>query len=231
MSLFVIADLHLSFGCDKPMDVFPGWKDYTRKLEENWRSTVTDSDTVVIAGDISWAMKLEETEQDFAFIHSLPGTKILLKGNHDYWWSTKTKIDRFLQEKGFSSMKILHNNAYIIEGVAVCGTRGWLYNSETEEDVKIVNRETGRLLASLRDAAEQDGSARPIVFLHYPPVYGSMACAGILEALEEHRIAQCYFGHIHGNQASKKAVRGHYNGIKMHLISCDYVDFTPVLVK
>lgn len=154
MSLFVIADLHLSFGCNKPMDVFPGWKDYTQRLEQNWRSLVKESDTVVIAGDISWAMKLEETEQDFSFIHRLPGQKILMKGNHDYWWSTKSKIERFLQEKGFTSMKVLHNNAYIVEDVAVCGTRGWLYNSETEEDVKIVNREVGRLVASLNDAAK-----------------------------------------------------------------------------
>lgn len=231
MSLFVIADLHLSFGCNKPMDVFPGWKDYTQRLEQNWRSLVKESDTVVIAGDISWAMKLEETEQDFAFIHNLPGEKILMKGNHDYWWSTKSKIDRFLQEKGFTSMKVLHNNAYIVEDVAICGTRGWLYNSETEEDVKIVNREVGRLAASLDDASRQDAHAQPIVFLHYPPAYGNMVCAGILDVLETRHIEQCYFGHIHGNQASKKAVRGNYHGIKMHLISCDYVNFMPILVK
>ena len=231
MSLFVIADLHLSFGCNKPMDVFPGWKDYTQRLEQNWRSLVKESDTVVIAGDVSWAMKLEEAEQDFAFIHRLPGQKILMKGNHDYWWSTKSKIERFLQEKGFTSMKVLHNNAYIVENVAVCGTRGWLYNSETEEDIKIVNREVGRLVASLDDAVRQDAHAQPIVFLHYPPVYGNMACAGILDVLETRHIEQCYFGHIHGNQASKKAVRGNYHGIKMHLISCDYVNFMPILVK
>lgn len=231
MSLFVIADLHLSFGCNKPMDVFPGWKDYTQRLEQNWRSLVKESDTVVIAGDVSWAMKLEETEQDFAFIHRLPGQKILMKGNHDYWWSTKSKIERFLQEKGFTSMKVLHNNAYIVENVAVCGTRGWLYNSETEEDIKIVNREVGRLVASLDEAVRQDAHAQPIVFLHYPPVYGNMACAGILDVLETRHIEQCYFGHIHGNQASKKAVRGNYHGIKMHLISCDYVNFMPILVK
>ena len=217
MSLFVIADLHLSFGCNKPMDVFPGWKDYTQRLEQNWRSLVKESDTVVIAGDISWAMKLEETEQDFAFIHHLPGEKILMKGNHDYWWSTKSKIERFLQEKGFTSMKVLHNNAYIVEDVAICGTRGWLYNSETEEDIKIVNREVGRLVASLDDAARQDAHAQPIVFLHYPPVYGNMACAGILDVLETRHIEQCYFGHIHGNQASKKAVRGNYHGIKLYM--------------
>lgn len=230
MSLFVIADLHLSFGCDKPMDVFSGWKDYTQRLERNWRNIVTESDTVVIAGDISWAMKLEEAEKDFRFIHQLPGKKILMKGNHDYWWSTKHKIDTFLQNKGFTSMQVLHNNAYIVDGVAICGTRGWLYNSQTEEDVKIVNREVGRLTASLNDA-EKNGQAEPVVFLHYPPVYGSMACTEILNVLEQRNIRQCYFGHIHGNQASKRAVRGRYHGIKMHLISCDYVEFMPILVN
>lgn len=231
MSLFVIADLHLSFGCNKPMDVFTGWKDYTKRLEQNWRKLVGESDTVVIAGDISWAMKLEETEKDFAYIHNLPGQKILMKGNHDYWWSTKSKIDTFLQEKGFTSLKILHNNAYIADGIAVCGTRGWLYNSETEEDVKIVNREVGRLTASLDDAARQDSNAEPIVFLHYPPVYDTMACTEILEVLEKRNVNRCYFGHIHGNQASKRAVKGDYHGIKMHLISCDYVGFMPILVR
>lgn len=231
MSLFVIADLHLSFGCNKPMDVFTGWKDYTKRLEQNWRKLVGESDTVVIAGDISWAMKLEETEKDFAYIHNLPGQKILMKGNHDYWWSTKSKIDTFLQEKGFTSLKILHNNAYIVDGIAICGTRGWLYNSETEEDVKIVNREVGRLTASLDDAARQDSNAEPIAFLHYPPVYDTMACTEILEVLEKRNVNRCYFGHIHGNQASKRAVKGDYHGIKMHLISCDYVGFMPILVR
>lgn len=231
MALFVIADLHLSFGCNKPMDVFPGWKDYTQRLEQNWHNTVTKDDTVVIAGDISWAMKLEEAERDFAFIHQLPGNKILMKGNHDYWWSTKTKIEQFLQANGFDTLQVLHNNAYFAQGAAICGTRGWLYNSKTEEDIKIVSREVGRLIASLDDAKRQQPEVTPIVFLHYPPVYGNMACAEILQVLEQRGVHTCYFGHVHGNQASQKAVKGTYNGIKMHLISCDYIDFTPVLVK
>ena len=230
MALFVIADLHLSFGNNKPMDIFAGWENYTQHLERNWRETVTQDDTVVLAGDISWAMKLEETEQDFAFIHSLPGKKILIKGNHDYWWSTKSRIEQFLQEKGFTSLRVLHNNAYIEQGITVCGTRGWLYHSETSQDEKIVSREVGRLIASLEDAKRQDEAAQPIVFLHYPPVYGDMACQEIIKVLQDYEVAQCYFGHIHGNRASKKAVVGHYQGIKMHLISCDYVRFTPVEV-
>ncbi len=231
MSLFVLADLHLSLGADKPMDVFPGWQNYVQKLKENWIKLVKPSDTVVVAGDISWAMKLEETVADFDFLHSLPGTKLLLKGNHDYWWSTKNKITAFLDQHQFHSIGILHNDAFVAEGKALCGTRGWLYNSETPEDQKIVRREVGRLRASLDAAKQKDPHAERMVFLHYPPVYGHMACAEILEVLEQEKIRTCYFGHIHGNQASKRAIRGHYNGIKMHLISCDYVNFTPVLIR
>ena len=228
MALYVIADLHLSLGADKPMDVFPGWKDYVQRLEKNWTSLVSPEDTVVVAGDISWAMKLEEAVADFAFLNGLPGEKLLLKGNHDYWWSTRSKIDAFFQEQGFSTLHILHNCAYRVGDVAVCGTRGWLYNSETAEDKKIVAREAGRLLASLAEGEKLGGE--PMVFLHYPPVYDSMECGGILDILEERRISHCYFGHIHGQYAARKALVGEYRGVRMHLISCDFVNFTPVLV-
>ena len=144
MSLFAIADLHLSLNGEKPMDVFKGWHNYVERLEKNWRRVVQEGDTVVIAGDISWAMKLEDALLDFQFLHSLPGEKILLKGNHDYWWSTRSKIDQFLAEQGFFDMKVLHNCAYLVEGKALFGTRGWLYNSATAEDKKIVAREAGR---------------------------------------------------------------------------------------
>lgn len=231
MALFVIADLHLSLGGSKPMDVFRGWENYVERLEHQWRAIVTPQDTVVIAGDISWGMSLEESREDFAWIDALPGTKILMKGNHDYWWTTKTKIESFFEKEGFSTLRVLHNNAYLAEGKAICGSRGWLYNAEKEEDIKIVNREVGRLNASLDDAQKRFPQAEPIVFLHYPPVYGTMACAGILQVLEQRNIKRCYFGHIHGNQASKRAVKGQWNGIKMHLISCDYVGFTPVLIR
>ena len=228
MALYVIADLHLSLGADKPMDVFPGWQDYVERLEDNWRATVAPEDTVVIAGDISWSMLLEVCVKDFAFIDSLPGEKLLMKGNHDYWWSTRNKIDHFLTDHGFSSMKILHNCAYRVGSRAVCGTRGWLYNSETEEDRKIVNREAGRLLASLQAAKALGGI--PVVFLHYPPVYDGMECQALLDIMVENGIPDCYFGHIHGQYAAKKALRGEYKGVRMHLISCDFVNFRPVLV-
>lgn len=228
MALFVIADLHLSFGTDKPMDVFPGWENYTAKLEENWNRLVKPEDTVVIAGDISWAMKLEETYEDFSFIHRLPGKKLLLKGNHDYWWSTKTKIEQYLSVNGFDDMSVVFNCAYETDGKIIFGTRGWLYNAATDEDMKIVNREVGRLRLSLEDAKNYRGEK--VAFLHYPPVYDNMECREILQVLLDNNIKDCYFGHIHGKQAGRKAPTGEYKGIRMHLISCDYVGFTPVRV-
>lgn len=228
MALFVIADLHLSLGEDKPMDVFRGWEDYVERLKKNWRDLVGEEDTVVIAGDISWAMKLEDSLADFAFLHALPGRKIILKGNHDYWWSTRSKIDSFFSEHGFFDLQILHNCAYRVGDRALCGTRGWLYNSETEEDKKIVNREAGRLLASIEEAKSLGGELT--AFLHYPPIYDGMECRELLDILAENEVKDCYFGHIHGQYAAKKALVGEYRGVRMHLVSCDFVKFSPVFI-
>ena len=134
MSLFAIADTHLSFGTDKPMDIFGGWSDYTERLGKNWRAVVSDDDTVVIAGDISWAMKLEEAKADFSFLDSLTGKKLIIKGNHDYWWQTKKKLDLFLTENGFDTIEILFNNAYRVGDFTVCGSRGWFYDAQTSAD-------------------------------------------------------------------------------------------------
>ncbi len=228
MALFVIADLHLSLGTDKPMDVFKGWEGYVSRLEKNWRSVVDPEDTVVIAGDISWAMNLEDSLADFSFIHSLPGTKLLMKGNHDYWWTTRSKIDSFFAEHGLFTLKILHNCSYRVGDRALCGTRGWLYNSETAEDKKIVNREAGRLLASIQEARKLGGELT--AFLHYPPVYDGMECQELLDILVENGVKECYFGHIHGQYAARKALVGEYKGVRMRLISCDFVNFCPVLI-
>ena len=228
MALYAIADLHLSLGANKPMDVFEGWQGYVAKLEQHWCRIVKEEDTVVIAGDISWAMKLEETQKDFQFLNSLPGKKLLLKGNHDYWWSTKSKIDTYFTANGFDSLQIVHNNSYAVGEFGVCGTRGWLYNAASDEDIKIVKREVGRLNASIDHALAQ--GLQPIVFLHYPPVYDGMVCKEILEVLLSRGIRKCYFGHIHGTQASKRAVTGEYQGIELHLISCDYLGFAPLCV-
>ena len=152
MALFVIGDLHLSLGADKPMDIFPGWEGYLPRLEANWRKLISPGDTVVLAGDTSWAMKLEDTKTDFAFIQNLPGQKWLLKGNHDYWWTTARKMERYLTENGFDTMHILHNNACMVGDYALCGTRGWPFDDTNAQDAKIMAREAGRLRMSLRTA-------------------------------------------------------------------------------
>lgn len=225
MALYAIADVHLSLGADKPMDVFPGWEDYTRRLQENWHRLVKPDDTVVIAGDISWAMRLEDTREDFAYLHALPGKKLLLKGNHDYWWTTRRKMERYLETEGFTDITFVHNSAVPVQECAVCGTRGWLVGAMSEEDQKIVNREVGRLKTSLDEALRQDLS--PLVFLHYPPIYDGARCQPILDLLREYEITDCYYGHIHGRQAARRAPMGEYEGIRMHLLSCDYVRFMP----
>lgn len=229
MSLFSIADLHLSLGTDKPMDVFSGWTNYVDRLETTWKSLVCDDDTVVIGGDISWAMKLEETFADFTFINSLPGKKILIKGNHDYWWQTKKKMEDYIKNNHFDTISILFNNAFEVEDYAVCGTRGWFYDAEADEDKKILNREAGRLRTSV-EAAIKIGK-EPIAFLHYPPVYQGKECDEILSILTEYKIKKCYYGHIHGKNAFRYAQCGDYKGIDMHLVSCDYLNFIPKLVR
>ena len=225
MALYAIADVHLSLGADKPMDVFPGWEDYTRRLQENWCRLVKPDDTVVIAGDISWAMRLEDTREDFAYLHALPGKKLLLKGNHDYWWTTRRKMERYLETEGFTDITFVHNSAVPVQECAVCGTWGWLAGAMSEEAQKIVNREVGRLKTSLDEALRQDLS--PLVFLHYPPIYDGARCQPILDLLREYEITDCYYGHIHGRQAARRAPMGEYEGIRMHLLSCDYVRFMP----
>lgn len=169
MAIFVIGDLHLSLGADKPMDKFPGWQGYVQRIRENWLRLVTPGDTVVLAGDTSWGMKLEEAAPDFEFLEQLPGQKLLLKGNHDYWWTTARKMETYFEEQGFHSLHLLHNNAYHVEGLALCGTRSWLFEPDEPHDEKVMNRELGRLRASLQAAG--DSGEEKIVFLHYPPVY------------------------------------------------------------
>ena len=229
MSLFAIADLHLSLGTDKPMDNFPGWNKYVQRLEQNWHSLVTDEDTVVIAGDVSWGMSLEQTKEDFAFINNLPGKKLLMKGNHDYWWTTRKKMDEFLSDNGFYTLSILHNDTREVDKqFAVCGTRGWFYDAEADADKKVLMREVGRLNMSI--AAAKKTGLEPVVFLHYPPVYADAVCEEIMNVLREQQIDRCFYGHIHG-AGIRRAVNGTVDGIRLQLISCDSLSFTPLLVR
>lgn len=226
MAVYAIADLHLSFGTDKPMDVFRGWENYTDRIRNNWCRLIEKDDTVVIAGDISWAMDIKDTKADFAFIDSLPGKKLLIKGNHDYWWTTKAKMDRYLSDSGFDTLEILHNNCFVRDGGVICGSRGWFYDAETDEDMKVLNREAGRLRMSL-DAAVKTG-LEPVVFLHYPPIYNDTECGEITSVLREYGVRRCFYGHIHGGNAAKRAFEGERDGITYRLIACDHLGFTPL---
>lgn len=226
MSIFAISDLHLSLGTNKPMDIFRGWENYTKKIVANWERIVAQQDIVIIPGDTSWATKLEETEKDFLFLDKLPGKKILLKGNHDYWWGTTAKISQFLEKNNFKTISILHNDAYFFDGVSICGTRGWLYDGTAQSDEKIILRECGRLETSIKKGIELGGEL--VVFLHYPPVYGEFLCEEIFQIIKKYQIKHIFYGHIHGAGFNKSLPE--YDGVKLHLVSCDCIDFTPILV-
>lgn len=226
MSLFAIADTHLSFGTNKPMDTFEGWQNYTEKLKKNWNNLVSPEDYTVIAGDISWAMNFDELYKDFEFINSLNGKKIILKGNHDYWWNTISKMNKFVEENNFSSISFLHNNAYDFDGFSVCGSRGWFFDSEEEKDEKVLNREVMRIKTSIESAKNEE----KIVFLHYPPVTTNQNCEEILNILSVSGINKCYYGHLHG-AAAKFSVDDNVNGIDFKLISADKLNFVPYLIK
>ena len=226
MALFALGDLHLSLGADKPMSVFPGWEDHVARVEANWRRLVSPEDTVVICGDVSWSMKLEDTRADFAFIDSLPGKKYIIKGNHDYWWNTKKKMDAFLIENDFRSIEILHNNSFPYNGYSLCGTRGWSYDCPQSEQ-NILARECGRLKMSLDAGKALCGE--PLVFLHYPPVFSDYRCDEIMDVLHEYNVKTCCYGHLHST-SHLYAVTGMCEGIDMKLVSCDFARFMPVLI-
>ena len=228
MAVFAIADTHLSLSTGKKMDIFSGWSDYESRLESNWRRLVKDGDTVVIPGDISWCMTLEEGLEDFAFLDSLPGKKIIMKGNHDYWWSTRKKADEFFEKHSLSTLSILHNNAYACENIAVCGTRGWFFDAESDESKKIILREAGRLRASI--AAAKETGLEPLVFLHYPPVTLERRCDEIYSVLVEENIKRCYYGHLHSFSHATAVNGTNEDGIEFRLISADYLGFCPVLI-
>lgn len=224
MSLYAIGDLHLSLGTDKPMDVFGGrWENYVEKIKEGF-SVLNDDDLTVICGDISWGMSMDETLEDFKFIDRLPGKKIILKGNHDYWWTTATKAKKFFAENDITTIDILHNNCFKYENIALCGTRGWFYEESkgNEHDKKVMNREIMRLDASLKAA----GEGEKYVFMHYPPKYNNYECPEILELLRKYDVRRCIYGHIHGSGCAF-AFNGMYGNAKFDLVSADYIQFEP----
>lgn len=226
ISIFGISDLHLSLSADKPMDVFRGWDNYVERITANWNKIVTPQDTVVIPGDISWALKLEEATEDFKYINELPGTKIILKGNHDLWWATANKLNLFLEKNGFNTIKFIFNSTHCVGQYAICGSRGWFFD-EKEHSKKIIMREAGRLETSITKALET--GLQPLVFLHYPVVYKGEVCEELLQVLLKHGIKEVWYGHIHG--AGKQEPTIEYSGIKFHLIACDSIDFSPIIIR
>ncbi len=225
MSIFAIADLHLSLGIGKPMDIFgDNWINHEEKIKKNWLEKVKEDDLVLIPGDFSWAMYLEESLEDFKFINNLPGKKLLLKGNHDYWWNTLTKIRKFLDENNIKNIDFLHNNSYLFEDKIIAGTRGW---SEQEEQAeKIIKRENYRLKLSLQDGVQKYGKDKEIIVcMHYPPFnsYNDTEL-DFIKTMKAFNVTQCVYGHIHG-ESHKEAKQGLIDNIKIQMVSSDYLNF------
>lgn len=229
MAIYSISDLHLSFGVNKPMDVFRGWENYTELLKENWLNTVKAEDTVVLPGDFSWGLKTEETLNDFMYLNSLPGKKILLKGNHDFWWTTLKKNEDFLKSNGIDNVSFLQNGHYEVENIAICGARGWFLEDTDNFSQKISDREVIRLRFSL-ESAEKAGLDEKIVFLHFPPVYKDKICDNLIELMHQFNVKECYYGHIHGG-SSYDAFNGIYENISMKMVSADYLRFSPLKIR
>ena len=224
MALYAIGDLHLSLRSNKPMEIFgDGWRDYVARIREGF-SVLTEDDVTVLCGDLSWGMSLEESLEDFRFIDALPGKKYLLKGNHDYWWNTAAKMERFFAENGLTTMEILHNNCRFYGDTALCGTRGWFYELDNQgtHNEKVLLREVGRLETSLKAAGDRE----KLCFLHYPPLYQGYQCPEILSMLETYKVELCCYGHLHG-PVIRRRQEGKYGNTEFSLISGDYLGFVP----
>ncbi len=230
MALYTISDLHLPLGIDKPMDIFGSrWENYVEKIREEWQKKVGKDDLVILPGDFSWATYLEQARADFAFLEGLAGRKILLKGNHDYWWTTLSKLRKFVDKNEYKSVEFLHNEAVLYGDIAIAGTRGWSYigkGQAKDEDIAIYERERIRLELSI-EAAKKFNPKEIIVFMHYPPLSFDCPESGFTEILKKHGIKRCVYGHIHGRQ-EQTAVRGEFKGVEYLLVSCDCVGFSPV---
>lgn len=234
MALFAIGDLHLSLNGEKPMDVFgEQWAQHVEKLKAGF-SKVRQEDVVILCGDLSWAMNLPDAVQDFKFIHELPGKKLILKGNHDYWWQTAKKLYAWFEENGWDDFSLLHNTAVLyddgMEGIALCGTRGWFFEENASaQNEKVYNREILRLETSLKCGKEL-GAGKIFAFLHYPPLFGNgYECREILELLSDYHVERCYYGHLHG-PAIRLAVQGNRGGVEYTLVSADGIGFAPVKI-
>lgn len=233
MALYAISDLHLAISIDKPMDIFGDrWTNYMQKLKENWKQIVREDDFVIIPGDISWATYLEQAVEDFRYIEELPGKKIISKGNHDYWWTTASKLEKFKEGNNFTSISFMHNNSYKVENIILCGTRGWKCPGDeefSEEDAKIYRRELQRLELSLASAGEIHENQDVMVAMHYPPFNARREPSEFVEVMKKYNVGVCIYGHLHSH-GFKNAVEGELDGISYKLVSADYLNFMPVRI-
>ena len=229
MSIYVIGDLHLSFNHPKPMNIFgENWTDHENKIKTNWIEKVKEDDLVILVGDFSWETYLEDTKADFEFINSLPGKKLLLKGNHDYWWTTLKSMRNFFKENNYTNIDFLYNNSYEYEDKIICGTRGW-NSEEGETDKKLINRELIRLEISLKEGISKYGTNKEIiVFMHYPPITKATINlekeAEFVQLMKKYNVKKCYYGHLHGASISE-AIEGIIEGIEFKLVSADSLNF------
>lgn len=235
MAIYTIADLHLSFEEDKPMSIFgESWEGHAEKIKNNWIAKVKPEDTVVLPGDFSWATYLKNTFQDFTYLNELPGKKILLKGNHDYWWTTITNMKNYLEENGFKNIDFMYNNSFLIEDTILSGTRGWNL-LESENSSKMINREAIRLKLSIEDGIQKYGNNKEIiVFMHYPPITQNSIknnqFLDFVKIMKQYNIKRCYYGHLHG-KSHQDAVEGDFQEINFKLVSCDYLNFELLKIK
>ncbi len=232
MAIYAISDLHLSFSTDKPMNIFGEiWENYEEKIAENWKKQITDEDLVLLPGDFSWAMYLKDTVKDFEYLNKLPGKKLLLKGNHDYWWTTLKSMREFLADNNFSNIDFIYNNSYEYDGYIIVGTRGWT-QSDNDEDIRLVDREKIRLELSIQDGIKNYGEDKSIIVcMHYPPITKGNACNRdeFAKVMEKYNVKQCLYGHLHGN-SHKDIIEGKINNIDYKMVSCDYTQFKLIKI-
>lgn len=227
MSIYIIGDLHLGFAENKPMDIF-GWGNHIEIIEKDWKEKVKEDDTVILAGDFSWATYLEDTKMDFEYINNLPGKKILLEGNHDYWWNTLSKMRTFIDDNKFSNIDFLRNNGYLIEDKIIVGTRGWSF-TESDNSEKMISRELIRFENSIQDGiSKQKNNEEIIAVFHYPPIAKGIS-SPFLEMMKKYNINRCYYAHLHG-KSHQEAIQGKIEGIDFKLISSDYLGFKLVKI-
>ena len=229
MAIYAISDLHLSFNTNKPMNIF-GWENYEEKIKKDWKDKVSEKDLVLLPGDFSWEMKLSTTYKDFEFLSQLPGKKLLLKGNHDYWWTTLKSMRNYLEQNSIENIDFIYNNSYEFEDTIITGTRGWNIITETKEDEKIKNREILRLEKSISDGINRFGDDKRIITcMHYPPILKDNKNNEFTQVLEKYNVDYCLYGHLHG-KSLENALEGLYNNVDYKVVSCDYTNFQLIKI-